>query len=317
MTEREILKLRVAGGSILDAPILEESARGANWLAVIDVDPTMPGGLSRNFADKGRGECLYRVEKIALFDPIEFGADYTTVTGNKHRLRWHGVVIAKTEDHLIVEKAASGAVACLRAKYARTSPADRLHALELEREALIERAAKLETEITELRTAPPADGLDEIQRARVKIALERALQVVEQPPWGKAQLMFNTAEHFVSTGLHAEAWTALRDLVGKKEQKSEFWLSMAEARATLQNESEIEHQLRTELLKLMERTEVPSGRAARFFRAAIEGVGVGEYLAAHEALAAIHKLKGQSPEWLEAFERVVTLLRANDVARTG
>jgi hypothetical protein len=110
----------------------------------------MPGGLSRKFCDKGRGECLYLTEKMDLFDALEFASDYTTTMGNKYRERWYGVIIAKTEDYLLVEKCASGAKAVLRAKEARISVQDRVAALAEERERLIARAADIEWEIAQL-----------------------------------------------------------------------------------------------------------------------------------------------------------------------
>lgn len=144
------MKLRQANGALLDAPIYDEGPRRSNYLAIIDIDPTMPGGLSRRFADKGRGECLYLSEKIDLFDAVEFASDYTTTTGNKHRSRWYGVVIAKTEDYLLVERCGTGATAVLRAKQARTSREDRVRALRAEKEMLVSRAAAIEGEILQL-----------------------------------------------------------------------------------------------------------------------------------------------------------------------
>jgi hypothetical protein len=149
--EREIVKLRQANGALLDAPIYEDGPRRSNYLAIIDIDPTMPGGLARRFADKGRGECLYLSEKVDLFDAVEFASDYTTTTGNKHRARWYGVVVAKTEDCLLLEHCSTGANAVLRAKRARTSPQDRVRALAAEREVLISRAAAIQGEIAQIR----------------------------------------------------------------------------------------------------------------------------------------------------------------------
>jgi hypothetical protein len=146
----EVLKLRQVNGALLDAPIYDEGPRRSNYLAIIDVDPTMPGGLARRFADKGRGECLYLTEKVSLFDAVEFACDYTTTTGNKHRSRWYGVVTAKTEDYLLVERSSTGANAVIRAKKARISPEDRVRALTAEREMLISRAAVIQGEIAQL-----------------------------------------------------------------------------------------------------------------------------------------------------------------------
>ncbi len=150
MAKPKVLKLTVANDALLEAPVYEQHFRGSNWLAVIDVDGSCPGGLSRRWLKRARGECLYDVEQLALFDAVEFGADYTTSTGNKQRLRWWGVVVAKTEGHILVEEAKTGVKAVIRAKEARTSSADRAAALRAERDALIAKAEKLDHEVAAL-----------------------------------------------------------------------------------------------------------------------------------------------------------------------
>jgi mannose/cellobiose epimerase-like protein (N-acyl-D-glucosamine 2-epimerase family) len=131
-------------------------------MAVIDVDKSQPSGLSRRFMNRGRGECLYDIEQVALFDAIEFGADYTTSLGRKQRSRWYGVVVAKTDGALNIEQCETGAKAVLRSKAARQSTADRANALKVERDAMIARATDLEREILALETPES----DESQPAR-------------------------------------------------------------------------------------------------------------------------------------------------------
>lgn len=150
---REVAKLRQANGALLDAPVYDKGPRRSNYLAVIDIDPSMPAGLAREFADKGRGDCLYLTERLSLFDPVEFAADYTTHSGTKHRDWWYGVIVVKTEDYLLVERCASGVKAVLRAKEARMSPTDKVRALVAEKELLISRAAALQGEIIQLSEA--------------------------------------------------------------------------------------------------------------------------------------------------------------------
>lgn len=155
MSKPKILKLLVANNVLLEAPIFEKHHRGTNWMAVIDLDPSMPSGLSRKWLKRGRGECLYVLDQLTLFDPVEFGADYTTMAGNKQRDRWYGVVIAITDGLLHIEQTTSGAKAVVRAKEARISRKDRAGALRAEKESLVDRAAKLEAEITELESPEP------------------------------------------------------------------------------------------------------------------------------------------------------------------
>lgn len=113
--EPKVVKLTLANGALLEAPVYENHYRGSNWLALIDIDPSSPGGLDRRFVNRGRGECLYDTAQIGLFDTLEFAADYTTSVGNKKRSRWYGVVTTKTDDFLQVEEAVTGAKAVLRA----------------------------------------------------------------------------------------------------------------------------------------------------------------------------------------------------------
>lgn len=147
------VRLRLANKAMLDAPIYKEHQRGSNWLAIIDVDAKLPGGLSRRFLERGRGDCYYSIEPLALFDPVEFGADYTSMAGRKTKERWYGVVVALTEGVCIVEQTENGVEAVLRARDARVSPVDRAHALRAERDAAHDRLQDLEREIAELETA--------------------------------------------------------------------------------------------------------------------------------------------------------------------
>jgi hypothetical protein len=145
-----VSKLPVANGALLEAPILETHIRGTNYLAIVDVDGTMPGGLERRFCPRARGDCLYLIESIGVFDALEFAADYTTSVGKRKRIRWHGIVLAKTDNFLLVEESENGTKAVLRSREARCSPADRIRAIQVEREVLLERAAQLEEEAGQL-----------------------------------------------------------------------------------------------------------------------------------------------------------------------
>jgi hypothetical protein len=150
MATPKVFELPCANGALLAAPVWEQHYRGSNWLALIDIDATSPGGLSRKFLNRGKGECLYVIEQVGLFDAVEFGADYTTSVGRRKPARWYGVVIAKTDSFLHVEQAETGAEAVLRAKAARVSPTDRAAAVAAERRELEERIKKLDDEIISL-----------------------------------------------------------------------------------------------------------------------------------------------------------------------
>lgn len=160
MTAAKVHKLTLANGALLTAPIYENHRRGSNWLAVIDIDATMPGGLERRFMERGKGECICLVEQVGLFDALEFAADYTTSVGKKIRNRWYGVVTAKTDDFLQVEQCGSGAKAVLHSKQLRTSPEALVAALEQDQQSLIERAARVATQIAEVKGAQPGILID-------------------------------------------------------------------------------------------------------------------------------------------------------------
>lgn len=88
-------------------------------MAVIGIDGSCPGGLSRQFVPRGRGVCLYLIEQVVLLDAVEFAADYTTSFGRKKRKRWYGVVIEITDDAMIFEQFDDGAAAVLFADACR------------------------------------------------------------------------------------------------------------------------------------------------------------------------------------------------------
>lgn len=155
--EPKVYRFILANGALLEVPVFELEARGVNWMAVIDVDATLPGGLSRKWMPRGKGECFYTVEQLSLFDAVEFAADSTTLYNDKKRIRWYGVVVAKTDNYLLIEECASGARAVLRSQKARLSPEDRAKALEAERDATKTRLEQLENEIQELRTHQAID----------------------------------------------------------------------------------------------------------------------------------------------------------------
>lgn len=145
------LRMAIANGALLEVPVFEKHHRGTNWMAVIDIDGTCPGGLSRQWLDRGKGECFYLIEQLSLFDPIEFGADYTTSVGRRHRKRWFGVVTAKTEDYILAEEVPTGVKAVLLSKAKRTDPNALADAFARERDVLLKRAAELNNAVEQLR----------------------------------------------------------------------------------------------------------------------------------------------------------------------
>lgn len=117
--EDGLVHLTIAGGALLESPVWEQHYRGTNYLAIIDVSPEMPGGLGRHFINKGKGDCLYIVDQIAVLDAVEFAGDYTTGVGRRHRNRWYGVVASKTDALMTLIPRATGVKAVLLATQMR------------------------------------------------------------------------------------------------------------------------------------------------------------------------------------------------------
>lgn len=151
----DLIDLTIVNGTLVNVPVWEKHERGSNWLAIIDVDGTKPGGLSRHFIDRGKGPCLYFSEQVGLFDAVEFGADYTTSVGRKRPRRFYGVVVGKSDDRIRIETCKDGLAAILRAKEARISVESRIQALKLEREDLVARTAKINEELGKLVVTEP------------------------------------------------------------------------------------------------------------------------------------------------------------------
>lgn len=84
--------LRVEDGCLANVPCYDNHSRSKNWLAVISVSPTSPGGLGRDFQEKCKGDLYYQASGLIAGTPIEFGADSYSSRGRKSPTRWYGVV---------------------------------------------------------------------------------------------------------------------------------------------------------------------------------------------------------------------------------
>jgi len=65
------------------------------WIATIALDKDSPGGLSREFWEKGRGSFVAAVMEGRLYQPVEVAAD---LRDGRQRLRWFGHVQSITLD---------------------------------------------------------------------------------------------------------------------------------------------------------------------------------------------------------------------------
>jgi hypothetical protein len=103
--------IRIESGALTDAPCYVSHKRGKNWFAVIEPDPTKPGGLDRAFAAKAKGDSYYILPTLAIGDAVEFGADYYSGSGRKNADRWYGFVVASTAEWLLLRKIGGGKTA--------------------------------------------------------------------------------------------------------------------------------------------------------------------------------------------------------------
>lgn len=88
---------RIERGALAEVPAWESHARGSNWMAVVQIDPSKPGGLDRAFAAKAKGDYFYLTPRLEVGDAIEFGADYRTGGNKKSSRRWFGYYLRTAE----------------------------------------------------------------------------------------------------------------------------------------------------------------------------------------------------------------------------
>ncbi len=146
----DLVQLKVESHALIEAPVFESHQRGRNWLARISVDPSSPGGMGREFLPRARGDFLYTVEALELYDAVEFGADYYSQSNNVTRKRWHGVVMGISEGMITLEKCATGAKAIRRAREAKENISDQRRTLEILKAELLARVAKINEQLATL-----------------------------------------------------------------------------------------------------------------------------------------------------------------------
>ncbi len=104
--------IKIEDGALCRVPCWERHSRGKNWLALISVSPSSPGGLARDFAAKAKGNYYYMVPSWGVGDAVEFGADYYSGSGKKSAERWYGYVKEVLADRVILTECATGKAAC-------------------------------------------------------------------------------------------------------------------------------------------------------------------------------------------------------------
>jgi hypothetical protein len=99
-----IQKVKIEAGALVEVLAYEEHRRGRNWLATIAEDPRAPGGLRREFWERGRGRFYYIIpRKLGIPCAVEFGADYYTGSGGKCPRRVYAVLVSISETEAVFE----------------------------------------------------------------------------------------------------------------------------------------------------------------------------------------------------------------------
>jgi hypothetical protein len=120
-----VVSLRMEHGALLEVPCYESHSRGRNWAAVICIDPSSPGGIGRTFWKRARGEFYYLIPAdLRPPVPVEFGADYYTVSGRKKPHRVYGVILSISQGALTLQICQSAREAVERAEQLKVAQAD-------------------------------------------------------------------------------------------------------------------------------------------------------------------------------------------------
>lgn len=116
--EENDIDLSIEDGALASVPkgCWESHSRGKNWLAIINISPSSPGGLARDFATKAKGSSYYLVPTWQVGDAVEFGADYYSGGGRKRPTRWYGFVVRILPDRVILRETSTGKAAVKEGK---------------------------------------------------------------------------------------------------------------------------------------------------------------------------------------------------------
>lgn len=94
--------LAVEDGVLLEAPVFKRGREHKSFAAVIWEDR---GRVGRKFLDRVHdGPGIYRLNGMQQWDAIEFGHVETDSLGQAVPVRWHGVVLTRADDVLVLER---------------------------------------------------------------------------------------------------------------------------------------------------------------------------------------------------------------------
>lgn len=100
-----MINLNIQNDYIDQADLEYESHKhGTNWIAIVTFDPGQPGGLDRDFFEKGSGSFKKVPESLEPGDVLEVAYDYTSWGGNRSRRRSYYRVISISDEQLSLKE---------------------------------------------------------------------------------------------------------------------------------------------------------------------------------------------------------------------
>jgi hypothetical protein len=102
---------RIELSALKDAPVYEHRRHGKNWLAVISLSDTAPGGIAREFIPGASGGYLYFVKGLMPGQAVEFGADYCQTPTRRYKNRAYGVIQSISVGRLVLLRTENAAAA--------------------------------------------------------------------------------------------------------------------------------------------------------------------------------------------------------------
>lgn len=101
--EKVTTTVKVAQGYIDQIDLgFENHRRGTNYIATVKFNPSAPGGLDRNFWEKGSGSYRAIPDELEIGDFIEVAHDYTSSGGTRNRRRDFYRIVSVSESELIL-----------------------------------------------------------------------------------------------------------------------------------------------------------------------------------------------------------------------
>ena len=103
------MKVSLYLNSMQQTPLYTDDKRYKNWCALVQLDPTAPGGFEREFLDRSQAEgFFYNLPNRSIKGRVlEFASDLQYRTGTRKMNREYYLVIQQSETELLLKKIGS------------------------------------------------------------------------------------------------------------------------------------------------------------------------------------------------------------------